>query len=499
MTRDDHPGRPGGEPPFIPLGRSGLFQLRLPFVHYRVAWPEIIKGALLCVVALAAVPFVMESIGVSQEIAVMMVFFAGLLYLLHVSLGDPAVPGWITPMLPVAMVWLTGGFEPGHDRIHALIALQMLVATLYLTLGLTGWATKLAGIVPRAIRAGILLGAGIAAIYSIVPTPSGSRLDGIEISGITALVVALVCVYSTWFAKARSTNRLAYQLGKYGVLPALALAFAVGLALGEVPLPRLEGGLISFPVAELITGYTVFGIGLPSLGHFVAAAPMALIAYMLAFGDFVLAQSTAKEVGKVRTDETVAYDISRSHLICGLRNLTLSLVSPFVPLGGPLWVGSTITTYERYRQGRAGMRSLFDGIGSFTWALAFAVLFMPVVSLLQPAFPLGMLLTMGITGFACGYTAINMCDTREEQGVVLVTGMLIAFQGAAIGLVGGVVLYVALFGLRGFRASDGVAEQVGGAAPAPAVAASASPSAAAAVALPTTAEQPARELAGVAG
>jgi len=161
-----------------------------------------------------------------------------------------------------------------------------------------------------------------------------------------------------------------------------------------------------------------------------------------------VAETIVEDAGKTRSDEKIDYNLNRAHIIVGIRNFILSLIAPYLPLAGPTWVGGSITTYERYKQGREGMDSIHDGISSFIFAMAIAGLFLPLVTLLQPVFPIGMIVTMAVSGFACGYTAINMCKTREEQGIVLATGMTIAFQGATIGLITGIGLYLVLFALK---------------------------------------------------
>ena len=433
---------------------KGLFKIRIPFVHYRVAWPEIIQGFLLVAVALAAVPFLMESLGVSHEIAVLMVIIYSMLYMLHPTLGDCMFPGWVTSMIPLAMVWLTTNFDPGVDRIHAVIAFQMLAAVLFTFLGITGLAKKLVSYIPASLRGGIIMGAGIAAIYSVVRPDTSSRMYGVEISGIVAIAVCLITMYSLWFAKAKGKSLTLKYIAKYGMLPALIVAYIVGVVLGELSIPQIQWGISALPVRELISGYTIFGIGFPEMRHFISALPMIFVTYLIAFGEFVVSETIVEDAGKIRSDEKIDYNLNRAHIIVGIRNFILSLIAPYIPLAGPTWVGGSITTYERYKQGREGMDSIHDGISSFIFAMAIAGLFLPLVTLLQPVFPIGMIVTMAVSGFACGYTAINMCKTREEQGIILATGMVIAFQDATIGLITGVALYLILFAVKKVQVND---------------------------------------------
>ena len=96
------------ELPYIPFGP---FQIRLPFIHYKIESVEFIQGLILGVTALAAVPYLEQYLGLPYELAWSCVIIETFLYLLHSLLGDPVVPGWITPTLP-----LTRGENPGNDR-----------------------------------------------------------------------------------------------------------------------------------------------------------------------------------------------------------------------------------------------------------------------------------------------------------------------------------------------------------------------------------------------
>lgn len=82
------------ELPYIPFGP---FQIRLPFIHYKIESVEFIQGLILGVTALAAVPYLEQYLGLPYELAWSCVIIETFLYLLHSLLGDPVVPGWITP------------------------------------------------------------------------------------------------------------------------------------------------------------------------------------------------------------------------------------------------------------------------------------------------------------------------------------------------------------------------------------------------------------------
>lgn len=110
------------ELPYIPFGP---FHIRFPFVHYKLESVEFIQSLILGVTALAAVPYLELYLGIPYELAWSCIIIETMLYMLHSLLGDPVVPGWITPTLPLTIVFLEG-FPMGPQRIQAMIALQML-------------------------------------------------------------------------------------------------------------------------------------------------------------------------------------------------------------------------------------------------------------------------------------------------------------------------------------------------------------------------------------
>ena len=78
----------GEESPYTPLGP---FKLRLPFYHYRFELPDYLQGLLMCAVDLAAIPLMMQLLGMPFEAALAIVILNGLLYLLHHLLGDSII------------------------------------------------------------------------------------------------------------------------------------------------------------------------------------------------------------------------------------------------------------------------------------------------------------------------------------------------------------------------------------------------------------------------
>lgn len=114
------------ELPYIPLG---LFKLRIPGVHFKIEPVESLQGIILGTTALSSIPFMTEYLGIPYELAWSCVIIEVMLYMLHGCLGDPVVPGWITPSLPFTLAYLAT-FPMGPERIQAMIAVQLLFAVL---------------------------------------------------------------------------------------------------------------------------------------------------------------------------------------------------------------------------------------------------------------------------------------------------------------------------------------------------------------------------------
>ncbi len=176
--------RAGEEGSFIALGP---FKLRLPFIHYRFEWPDYFQGLLMCAVDLAAIPLMIELLGMPFEVALAVVLMNGILYLTHHLLGDPVVPGWITPAIPLIMAYCMT-FQEGTDRVHSLIAFQMTLGALAILLGVTGMAKKVVSFIPQAIKSGIIIGAGFAAVNSVFVV--GGRFDSFPWSISIAVGIA---------------------------------------------------------------------------------------------------------------------------------------------------------------------------------------------------------------------------------------------------------------------------------------------------------------------
>ena len=153
----------GQEQPYI---KAGPFKIRFPFIHYRFEIADYIQGLLMCAVCLGAIPLLQENLGMPFSVALAIVTLNGFLYTWHTFLGDPVVPGWITPAIPLLVAYCLT-FPEGQARMQALCAFEITLGVFSIVLGVTGIAGKLVNLIPPAIKSGVILGAGISAIYMI--------------------------------------------------------------------------------------------------------------------------------------------------------------------------------------------------------------------------------------------------------------------------------------------------------------------------------------------
>ena len=431
----------------MPLGG---FKLRLPFVHYRFELPEFAQGFILVAVALSATAPVIEgtalverfdgNVGLAFQVAVVLVMINALLVLLHTTLGDPVLPGWMTPAIPLTLAFLASFGDDYASRLHALRALQYSVFVVFIFLGATGMAKKIIAIIPTSVRGGVLLGAAIVAFQSTIMP--GGRMEGNEISTIIGMVITFLILYSIHYKNASNKSKILKQIGVYGLLPGMVVAMIVGTIIGELPAPSIEWGLTSLPFREAFNALSVFTNGFPPLSYFMASIPLAIAIYFIGFGDIVTAHAIIEETDSARPDEKVEFSANRAHAIVGIRNCVQATVTPFVPLSGPLWAGGTVAVAERYKTGQKQMDSLYGGAFWYPFGKVVALCLAFIVTGLGPVLPVAMNITMIVTGWAAGYIAIGMLKTKEQQGIALLVGCAIAFQGAAVGLIVGIGLHL---------------------------------------------------------
>lgn len=415
------------ELPYIPFGP---FQIRLPFIHYKIESVEFIQGLILGVTALAAVPYLEQYLGLPYELAWSCVIIETFLYLLHSLLGDPVVPGWITPTLPLTIVFLEG-FPMGKERIQAMIALQMLVGLVFIFMGVTRLADKFVHAVPNSVKGGILLAAPVTVMAGQLG--ENGNMHKYPLAIVAGVDLLILISFSDKYQEKRKTNKFLDLVARYGNLFPYLIAMVVGLLVGELDAPGLElGTFIKIPqFKDIIDQVSIFGVGIPPASMFIKALPLALVCYVIAFGDFVTTETLVSEARHARDDEYIDFNSSRSNLVSGLRNLILSIIAPFPPLSGPLWVGMTVSVSMRYKEGKKAMKSLLGGMASFRLATFLSVLIIPVVSFFRPIFGVGSSITLMFQAFVCARIGMDYCKSDRDKMIAGVMAAVLATQGTA--------------------------------------------------------------------
>lgn len=427
----------GQEQPYIPLG---IFKVRIPLIHYRLEWVEIVLGFIMVCTCLSYVPVGMDNLGLSYELGVTLVIINGFLYTFHTLLGDPVIPGWITPCLPLTVAWLSA-YPMGPERIKAAIAVQLLVAAIFFIMGSTGMAAKFMSKIPNSLKAGILMGSAVAAVMG--EFKAGGRWGTAPITISIAVLASYYFLFSDRFANLREKYSFAKRIGMLGFLPALVIGFILGPLLNEIKAPIMQWGLFMPRIGEAFRTLSPFSIGFPGLDMFISAIPLAITAYVIAFGDFVTAQELMSDADRVRPDEKIDYNPNRSNLVCAIRNAIEGFFSPFIGFAGPIWVATSATVSERYKQaGRTGMDSIFSGFGTFRLTTFIAPLFLFVSTFLKPYLPLALSISMFVQGFVCIGIAVDLMDNKQDKGIAGVMAVILAMKGALWGLAAGVIMYL---------------------------------------------------------
>lgn len=421
--------------------RWGKFTTRIPGIHVDFSLPEIIQGGLLTtatggVVAALTMKFFQVPFEVAWAVVLIQLFW--LWVVPTVICGEPYAPGWITPALPLVMVFL-GTFEAGVPAIHAMMAVTICLSAIFLFFAVTGLGNRFFQWVPVELRAAIIFGGSIAAFNA-----EFGRLATMPITLSIVWAVVFLLMFSIWFTKAKQTNKLLNLLGSMALLVGFLVAAIVGPLSGELSFDIQMGWHIP-QIGAYIKAVSPFFVGWPALEVYAKAFPLALMIYIFIFGDLVLGNTLLEQAGEKRTDEKIEVDNTRSHIILFIRNMGhLLMAGPFIPLHGPIWTGVHVFLTERYKSGRKNMDSIFSGTFNWYWPAFILIFMVPVVTFMKPLLAVALSITLILTGFACAYVAISMVKTPAAQGYAFFVGMVIAKFGPAWGMAVGIGLYFLL-------------------------------------------------------
>ena len=428
------------------------FVLRLPFVHYRFEWPDYVQGLMLCAVCLGIIPVLQEYLGMPFEVAITIVIMNGFLYCWHAHLGDPVVPGWITPAIPLLLLWLSTFPNDAADRMHALIAFEFELGACTLFLGATGLAKKVVDLVPDALKAGILIGAGIAAVRLVFN--AGGSFDKYPITIAVCIGFAFYLSFSNHFKTIMNKSKVLKVISDLGLLPAIVLAAIFAPIVGELPWPSVEMGFTHPQFYEVFSQWSPFAdrIGFPPMHLYAEAFPLVVAVYVVLFGELIQADALIDEAREFRHgDENVHFDANRNNCIVGIRNIIMSLLGPDLSMCGPLWAAMQVVICERYKHGRDAMDSLVGGVASFRLGTFTGYWIMPIVSFVKPILPIALALTMLIQGYVAVRVGVLRAKTFNDLGAAGVIGGVLVSRGAAYALGVGIVLCALIYGKNFFK------------------------------------------------
>lgn len=435
----------------------GPFTFRIPFVHLKLSLPDMLQGiGVAGATGLALVPYFMSILGLSFEEAVTMAMIHNILIsTAWMMFGDPYAPGWLTPAVPFVVAFIMAPGYAGEQamQFQAMTALSLNFAAILFILGITGLGAKLINWVPAVFKGGIILGASIGAFIRVTtPDDAANVFQQAPISGTLGVVVCLMLAFSKPVREMATNSRFLTGLIAYGLLPGFVLAGVVGWMTNEIAF-NIRWEILDVPAnfVSLWNKASPFAIGWPSLETFLAALPLALITYVLFFGDVVTGDEMIEQAQADRPDEKLDVNHSRVHLATGIRNAIMGVVAPFFTTQGVLWTGIQVVLLKRWAMGREKIDSLYDAIGSF-YVFGIPVLFvlLPVVTLLQPLLPVALAVTLILTGFACAILALSMVRDATERGAMVITAMAFAIMEPWLGLLIGLVTVALLVGPKVF-------------------------------------------------
>ena len=428
----------------------GPFTLRIPFIHLRFRAGEFFQGMVISgATAFAAVPIAM-GLGLTFEEGVALSFIAGtLIGAGPIFFGEPMAPGWVTPAVPIVIAafaakgQFNGVYDPAVFQFMAAMCIEFTL--LLFIMGITGWGKKLIEIIPNGLKAGIILGAALAAFYQVFVTD----LDKLMIQPISMGLAISLCVITTFsepFKKLALNNKFFKVVGSLGLLPGFVLAALVAFLLNEVTF-NIEWGFRIPDVVSLFNRTSPLAIGFPSIDMYLEAIPLVVIGYTLLFGDLITGTEVLNDAQTQRPDEPLDVDLDRSHLSVAMRNFLGLLVNPFFPTQGALWTGVHVVVAERWKKGPKEMPSIFDGLGSYyLMGIPFLYVTLPFITLMKPLMQMALTLTLILTGFACAYVAMAIPKKNSEMASALLIAVFITFFSAWVGLLMGILLSVFVVG-----------------------------------------------------
>lgn len=434
--------------PELPGWRWGPFTFRMPFYHTRLYWPELLQGIFIAAATgLSLIPIMTMFFGLTFEEAVAATMIHSILISSAlIVFGEPYAPGWLTPALPLVLAFAIGIGDDPTLRLQAMAALSLDFALLLFVLGVTGLGRRFIVWLPDTLKAGIILGAALAALKRVFIDDAERFLLQQPVATALACAVCLIFAFSLPMQRWREKYRWVALIAALGLLPGFLVAAVVGPLVGEVDY-NVQWGILIPPVGDMWAKMSPFSIGFPSVGLMLQAMPLALITYIILFGDLVTGNEVILEGQKSRPDDHIDINPTRSHLALAIRNALMGGIAPVFPTQGAMWTGVHVIIVQRWKQGREAMDSLHSGLISY-YGMGIPVLFflLPLLTGLQPLLGIALSLTLVLTGFACAYIAMGIPTNNASRGAVLMIGAGLAFFEPWVGLLFGVATTLLLVG-----------------------------------------------------
>ena len=179
-------------------------------------------------------------------------------------------------------------------------------------MGITKLADKFVHAVPDSVKGGILLAAPVTVMAGQLG--EGRNMHKYPLAIVAGVGLLILISFSDKYQEKRKTNKFLDLVERYGNLFPYLLAMIVGLLVGELDAPGLEiGTFIRLPhFREVIDQVSIFGVGIPPVSMFVKALPLALVCYLIAFGDFVTTETLVTEARQAFVCARIGMDYCKS-------------------------------------------------------------------------------------------------------------------------------------------------------------------------------------------
>ncbi|WOX07212.1 hypothetical protein [Microbulbifer pacificus] len=433
--------------PRSPGWRWGPFTFRVPFLHLKFVPSQFLQGVVVASgTSLIMAPVMIGYFGLSFEESLALLLLANtLLCASFLVFGEPFAPGMLTPAFPLVLTFIVSGYPEGPARFQVMTALSLILAAIAVLFSLSGLSRRLIAALPVALKAGIIFGAAISALDRVF-VKDVALFSSHPFSASTALLVALLFTFSAPIQILRTRYRWIDSFCSLGLLPGFVAAAAVGWVVGEVQFD-IRWGLFLPPVVETLGKVSPFAIGWPPLGMYLEVLPLAFVAYVILFGDFVTGSEMIRSAQPAREDDPVDTDFERSQLAVAARNGVSALIAPLFPYQGILWTGVHAVIIQTWRCGRDKMADLHSGIGSYYgFGLPLIYLCWPWISLIKPIMAIALMLTLALTAFACILVAAPLVKKPLEMVCALVIGYMLAMFDVWTALAASVFLLVCING-----------------------------------------------------